>query len=138
MAVEFSKSAFMQCSFFGTLCTRPAAKSKISARASTRTNPSVLCHPERKRRSLWSRQSSSANQPSQCSASLELFARDLQRNQRFRLGLRPVRTPRSFVILSEKGVAFGVGSRVQQISHRNARHLWNSLHETCSEIKDFG
>ena len=36
-------------------------------------------------------QSSSANQPSQCSASLELFARDLQRNQRFRLGLRPAR-----------------------------------------------
>ena len=37
-------------------------------------------HPER--------QSSSANQPSLCSASLELFARDLLRNQRIRLGLR--------------------------------------------------
>ena len=37
-------------------------------------------HPER--------QSSSANQPSLRLASLELFARDLLRNQRFRLGLR--------------------------------------------------
>ena len=35
-AVEFYKSAFISFGFFGTLCTRPATKSKISARASTR------------------------------------------------------------------------------------------------------
>ena len=34
-AVEFCKSAFIPFGFFGTLCTRPATKSKISARAST-------------------------------------------------------------------------------------------------------
>ena len=33
-AVEFYKSAFTLFGFFGTLCTRPATKSKISARAS--------------------------------------------------------------------------------------------------------
>ena len=33
-AVEFCKSAFIPFGFFGTLCTRLAAKSKISARAS--------------------------------------------------------------------------------------------------------
>ena len=32
-AVEFCKSAFAMLGFFGTLCIRPAAKSKISARA---------------------------------------------------------------------------------------------------------
>ena len=42
--------------------------------------PANYSHPER--------QSSSTNHPSQRSSSLELFARDLQRNQRFRLGLR--------------------------------------------------
>ena len=42
--------------------------------------PNEDSHPER--------QSSSANHPSFHSASLELFARDLLRNQRFRLGLR--------------------------------------------------
>ena len=35
-AVEFYKSDFANLVFFGTLYTRPAAKSKISARASTR------------------------------------------------------------------------------------------------------
>ena len=30
------------------------------------------------------------------------------------------------------------GSRVLQIRLRNARLLWNSLHKTCNEIKDFG
>ena len=43
-------------------------------------------------------QSSSANQPSFHSASLELFARDLLRNQRFRLGLRRVR-PQNFLLI---------------------------------------
>ena len=43
-------------------------------------NPKEDSHPER--------QSSSTNQTSQSSSSLELFARDLQRNGRFRLGLR--------------------------------------------------
>ncbi len=84
-AVEFFKSAFALLGFFGTLCTRPATKSKISARASKDLNtesPPNYSHPER--------QSSSANQPSFHSASLELFARDLLRNQRFRLGLRTV------------------------------------------------
>ena len=38
-AVEFYKSAFAMLVFFGTLCTRPAAKSKISARASNGYNP---------------------------------------------------------------------------------------------------
>ena len=32
--MEFCKSDFAMLVFFGTLCTRPAAKSKISARAS--------------------------------------------------------------------------------------------------------
>ncbi len=36
MAVEFCKSAFAMLGFFGTLCIRPATKSEISARASTR------------------------------------------------------------------------------------------------------
>ena len=35
MAVEFCKSAFAMLGFFGTLCIRPATKSKISARALT-------------------------------------------------------------------------------------------------------
>ena len=35
-AVEFCKSDFTAFVFFGTLCTRPATKSEISARASTR------------------------------------------------------------------------------------------------------
>ena len=43
-------------------------------------NPKEHSHPER--------QSSSANHPSLRSSSLELFARDLLRNRRFRLGLR--------------------------------------------------
>ena len=37
-AVEFCKSAFTMLGFFGTLCTRPATKSKISARASNGYN----------------------------------------------------------------------------------------------------
>ena len=31
-----------------------------------------------------------------------------------------------------------LGSRVLQIRLRFARLLWNSLHKTCNEIKDFG
>ena len=57
----------------------------------------MYCHPER--------QSSSANQPSQCSASLELFAQDLLRNQRFRLGLRRVNSSKltnNFILSSDK------------------------------------
>ena len=50
-------------------------------------------HPER--------QSSSANQPSFHSASLELFARDLHRNQRFRLGLRTGITSEGQVLANE-------------------------------------
>ncbi|EFM25289.1 hypothetical protein HMPREF9225_1178 [Peptoniphilus duerdenii ATCC BAA-1640] len=56
--------------------------------------PKEDSHPER--------QSSSANQPSLCFASLELFARDLQRNQRFRIGIRGFskKTKRKAVTLS--------------------------------------
>ena len=39
MADEFCKSAFAMLGFFGTLCTRPATKSEISARASNGYNP---------------------------------------------------------------------------------------------------
>ncbi len=49
-AVEFFKSAFALLGFFGTLCTRPATKSKISARASKDLNtesPPNYSHPER-------------------------------------------------------------------------------------------
>ena len=53
----------------------------------------INSHPER--------QSSSANQPSLCSASLELFARDLLRNQRIRLGLRMGLTSDGQVIANE-------------------------------------
>ena len=48
-AVEFCKSAFITFGFFGTLCTRPATKSKISARASRLQNLPNYSHPERRR-----------------------------------------------------------------------------------------
>ena len=50
-AVEFYKSASTAFVFFGTLCTRPAAKSKISARASRlcEERPNEDSHPERRR-----------------------------------------------------------------------------------------
>ncbi|EFM25604.1 hypothetical protein HMPREF9225_0752 [Peptoniphilus duerdenii ATCC BAA-1640] len=38
----------------------------------------------------------------------------------------------------EVGRGSSIGSRVLQIKLRYARFLWNSLHKTCSEIKDFG
>ena len=51
------------------------------------------------------RQSSSTNQTSLRLSSLELFARDLRQNQRFRIGLRRISsqtTPPTTVTLSEK------------------------------------
>ena len=48
-AVEFCKSAFTLFGFFGTLFTRPAPKSQISARASTLQYPPNYSHPERRR-----------------------------------------------------------------------------------------
>ena len=42
MAVEFNKSDFAMLVFFGTLCIRPAAKSKISARTLTREETASL------------------------------------------------------------------------------------------------
>ena len=49
MAVVFNKSDFAMLVFFGTLCIRPATKSKISARASTLylENLKEDSHPER-------------------------------------------------------------------------------------------
>ena len=51
-------------------------------------------HPER--------QSSSTNQPSFHLSSLEIFAQDLQRNQRFRLRLRTGITSNGQVLTNEK------------------------------------
>ncbi|EFM26039.1 hypothetical protein HMPREF9225_0358 [Peptoniphilus duerdenii ATCC BAA-1640] len=42
LAVEFCKSNFAMLVFFGTLCIRPATKSKISARALTREETASL------------------------------------------------------------------------------------------------
>ena len=52
----------------------------------------MYCHPER--------QSSSTNQTSLSLSSLELFAQDLLRNQRFRLGLRGSAQANSFDLLN--------------------------------------